>query len=113
MDDAATGEGLELTLRDRLEAQRYEATAGDRLAGVAAYRPRPGAVVFTHTEVLPGWEGRGVGGRLVRAALDDLRARGLQAVPRCPFVAAWIRRHPEYGDLVPPRERGPLERRGG
>jgi uncharacterized protein len=102
----------EIEVGDRPEEERYEATIGGRLAGIAAYRTRPGARVFTHTEVLPEWEGRGVGGRLARAALDDVRARGLQAVPRCPFIAAWIRRHPEYEDLVPPAERGLLDRRG-
>ncbi len=102
----------EIEVDDRPGEQRYEATIGGRLAGIAAYRPRPGARVFTHTEVLPEWEGRGVGGRLARAALDDVRASGLQAVPRCPFIAAWIRRHPEYEDLVPAAERDLLDRRG-
>ncbi len=101
----------EIEVDDRPEEERYEATIGGRLAGIAAYRNRPGARVFTHTEVLPEWEGRGVGGRLAQAALDDVRARGLQAVPRCPFIAAWIRRHPEYEDLVRPAERRLLDPR--
>ena len=47
-----------------------------------------------------GFEGHGVGSRLVQGALDDLRARGLAVVPLCPFVAGFIDRHPEYADLV-------------
>jgi uncharacterized protein len=95
----------EIEVHDRPEEGRWEATVGGRLAGLAAYRLRPGAIAFTHTEVLPEWEGHGVGGRLARAALDDVRARGLQALPYCPFIAAWIRRHPDYEDLVPPDSR--------
>ena len=113
MEDPAAHDALDLTVRDRPEEGRYEATAAGRLAGIAAYRPRPGAVAFTHTEVLPEWEGRGVGGRLARGALDDVRARGLAAVPICPFIAAWIRRHPDYADLVPAGERHLIERRDG
>jgi len=53
-----------------------------------------------HTEVDEAVEGTGVGSQLVRVALDDLRVRGVGLVPVCPFVAAYLRRHPEYGDLV-------------
>jgi predicted GNAT family acetyltransferase len=42
----------------------------------------------------------GLGSRLVRAALDDVRGKGLQVVPLCPFVRGWIERHPDYADLV-------------
>ena len=91
----------ELVVRDVPEANRYEARFGDLLAGVAEYRRRSdGVVVFTHTEVADEVEGRGIGGRLVRWALDDVRRRGLQLVPRCPFVHSFIERHPEYADLV-------------
>jgi uncharacterized protein len=100
-----------IDVRDNPEAERYEAIVDGRLAGYVAYRARPGALALTHTDVLPRWEGRGIGGRLARAALDDARARGLKALPYCPFIAAWIRRHPEYEDLVPEEELGLLDRR--
>jgi predicted GNAT family acetyltransferase len=61
-------------------------------------------IVFLHTEVPPPLEGRGVGGRLARAALDYARDHKLSVVSRCPFVAAYIRKHPEYQALVPPAE---------
>ena len=51
-------------------------------------------------DVEPKWEGHGVGSALVQGALEDIRARGLKVRPLCPFVAAYIERHPEYGDLV-------------
>jgi hypothetical protein len=91
---------MEPTVHDAPEAERYEIRDGDRVLGLAAYQHRGDQVVFTHTEVDPQAEGSGLGGRLVRAALDDVRAKGLQVVPRCSFVRGWIERHPEYGDLV-------------
>jgi predicted GNAT family acetyltransferase len=91
---------MEPTVRDNPEAERYEIREGDRLLGVAAYHRRGDTIVFTHTEVDPD-EGRsGLGSTLVRAALDDVRARGLTVSPLCPFVRGWIERHPEYADLV-------------
>ena len=58
-------------------------------------------IVLVHTEVLPDAEGMGVGSRLARGALDDARARGLKVSVICPFITAYLRRHPgEYEDLV-------------
>jgi predicted GNAT family acetyltransferase len=91
---------MEATVRDVPESSRYEIRDGDRLLGRAVYRREPGRVVFTHTDVEPDAEGTGVGGRLVRGALDDVRSRGERAVPSCSFVRGWIERHPEYADLV-------------
>lgn len=83
------------------DRQRYEATLDGRAAGFAAYEDGPDGVrVLTHTEVDPASEGRGVGGDLARAALDDIRGRGWRVDPQCPFVAGWIDRHPDYADLV-------------
>lgn len=79
---------------------RYELEVDGTLAGILRYRTEPGIVVLVHTDVDPAFEGRGLGGQLVAGALDDIRARGLQVVPHCPFAAAYIRRHPEYADLV-------------
>lgn len=79
---------------------RYELRVDSTLAGFLAYRLESGSVVLVHTDVEPRFEGRGLGGRLVRGALDDIRARGLRVVPLCPFAAAYIRRHDEYADLV-------------
>lgn len=79
---------------------RYELRVGETLAGMLLYRSEPGTLVLVHTDVDPAYEGRGLGSRLIRGALDDVRARGLRFVPLCPFVAAYVRRHPEYADLV-------------
>lgn len=79
---------------------RYDLWVDDMRAGYIAYRREPGAVVLVHTDVDPRYEGEGLGSKLVAGALDDLRRRQLGVVPLCPFVAAYLRRHPEQGDLV-------------
>jgi uncharacterized protein len=90
----------DVTIRDNPAELRYEALANGELVGEIRYRTEPGLVVLVHTDVAPSAEGTGVGSRLVAGALDDIRARGLGVVPLCPFVAAFIRRHPDYADLV-------------
>ncbi|HEX7256177.1 MAG TPA: GNAT family N-acetyltransferase, partial [Gaiellaceae bacterium] len=70
------------------------------VAGYVFYREREDAIVLVHTEVADEFEGQGVGSRLVAGTLDDIRARGLRIVPVCPFVSAYLERHPEYADLV-------------
>ena len=85
-----------------VERRRFEIFVGDTRAGLAAYRDEPGRRVFTHTEVDPAFEGRGLGGRLAAFALDETRAQGLSVVPLCSFIAAYIARHPEYEPLVVP-----------
>jgi predicted GNAT family acetyltransferase len=94
------GETAELAVRDNPAERRYELRLGDTMVGEIRYRLRPGVAVLLHTEVSPSSEGQGHGSRLVAGALDDIRARGLRVVPFCPFVSAYIRRHPEYADLV-------------
>ena len=95
---AAADSAVDVT--DVASASRYEITADGVLAGFAAYRDRDGKRVFTHTEIDPRFEGRGLGSQLVRAALDDVRARGLTIVPTCPFVRSWLDKHEGYADLV-------------
>jgi predicted GNAT family acetyltransferase len=80
---------------------RYEARSADgALLGATYYDVVDGRVVFTHTEVDPAHEGQGIAGALVEAALDSVRASGRAVVALCPYVKAWIRRHPDYADLL-------------
>ncbi|BAJ27187.1 MULTISPECIES: GNAT family N-acetyltransferase [Kitasatospora] len=94
------GETTQPEITDARDANRYEARFGQELAGFAQYIRTPELIAFVHTEVDPRFEGRGVGGALVRASLDRARAEGLAVLPTCPFYAGWIGRHPEYADLV-------------
>ena len=96
---------MDVNVVDNQDASRYEAYIGVELAGFSVYRIRPDAIVFTHTEIDDAFEGKGVGSALIRGALDDVRARGASIVPLCPFVAAFIRRHDEYVDLISPNYR--------
>lgn len=81
------------------ERNRFEARLSEE-AAVLTYELRPGVIVFLHTVVPEAFEGRGVGGALARTGLDYAREQGLAVVPNCPFVKAWIERHPDYADLV-------------
>jgi predicted GNAT family acetyltransferase len=88
---------------DNPDEQRYEAHVDGALAGFAAYRFKGDHIVFTHTEVDDAFAGQGVGGALAKGALDDVRARAEHdVVALCPFISAWLARHPDYQDLVAP-----------
>ena len=88
-------------ITDNPALNRYEARLDGRLAGFAEYRLTDTLIVFTHTEVDPSFEGKGIGGALARFALDAVRAAGSREVlPRCPFIKAWIDKHPDYLGLV-------------
>jgi predicted GNAT family acetyltransferase len=87
------------------EASRYELRLGGRVVGFADYRLRDGRIAFTHTEIDEECEGRGFGSRLAAGALDDVRRRGLEVAPLCPFIARYIELHPELEELVAERYR--------
>ncbi len=64
------------------------------------YRRTNGIVTMIHAEVPPALQGRGMGAELVRGALDLVSAGGETVIPRCSFVAAYIKRHREYHALL-------------
>ena len=64
------------------------------------YRIENGVITFIHTEVPPELGGKGVGSRLIKGALDQVRANGLKVIAECPFVKAYIEKHAEYADLL-------------
>ena len=84
------------------DARRYAIYLGETLAGFAEYRktPRDDARAFVHTEVAPEFGGRGLAGTLVTEALADTRNSGLRIMPYCPYVSAWLKKHPEYEEFV-------------
>ena len=89
-----------VVVRDATAAQRYEAWVGAELAGFLTYEVDGGSVTLVHTQVDPALEGKGICSALARHALDHIRGAGRRVVPVCPFVKAWIERHPDYADLV-------------
>ncbi|BCA60009.1 acetyltransferase [Sphingomonas sp. HMP6] len=89
---------MERVTDNRAEAE-FELAMG-RHRAVAAYQMEGDTIVFTHTIVPKALEGRGVASKLIRAALDSARDRGLKVIPQCPFVAAFIEKHPEYRGLL-------------
>ena len=99
MAEVRSAEQLPVQVSDNPGHSRFEAHLEGELAGFAAYTLSETKIVFTHTEVHQ--EGHGVGTTLVRWALDDVRRRGsLRVVALCPFVRAYIDKHPEYADLT-------------
>jgi uncharacterized protein len=84
---------------DNEAANQFELSVDGQTA-VMTYHRRPGSIAFLHTEVPPALAGRGIAGRLARAGLDFARRQNVKVVPACPFVAAFIQRHPEDRDLV-------------
>ena len=96
---------MELEVADNPAEARYEIHADGELAGFTTYRERPKGLAFNHTEVFDQFEGKGIGSALMQQTLDDVRARGLEVLPICPFMTAFIERHREYADLVPESER--------
>ncbi len=93
---------MTIEITDSPDTRRYEARVDGRLAGFAEYlrTNESGLVVFTHTEVAPEFNGQGVGSALARAGLDAARADGLRVLAVCPFITAWMARHPDYQDLA-------------
>ena len=88
------------TFQDNPSAHRFEAIVDGSVAAYAEYNLLKNGLLFTHTEVLPEHEGQGLGSRLAKFALEDVRGRGLHAIPVCQFIAGYIRKHPEYLELV-------------
>jgi uncharacterized protein len=86
-------------VRNNTEQSRFELDVDGHQA-VAYYRMAPGVITFIHTEVPQALSGRGIGTKLIRGALEMARAQGLKVVPQCPFVSAFMGKHPEYNDLL-------------
>jgi hypothetical protein len=87
----------DVQIRDNPVESRWELFVSDELAVFSAYHDHGSRRTFTHTETQDGFEGQGLASQLVRAALDDAKARGLEINPVCPFVRAYLDRHPDYG----------------
>ena len=100
-NDGTATAATPVTVTRNVDRHRYEAfVGGAALAGFVDYQETREPVVLIHTEVDPSFEGRGVGSALARAALDDIRVRQRKALVICPFINSWLRRHPDYLDVL-------------
>jgi predicted GNAT family acetyltransferase len=98
--DASPNAELPLTIVDVPERRRFEARLGSRVIGFSRYNENHEQIALVHTEIEPDMEGKGYGSVLARAVLDDVRSRGVPVVVRCPFIAAYVRRHrADYPDV--------------
>lgn len=89
----------QIAVTNNTQLHRFEAVI-DGLLSEVAYRQFDDTITFLHTEVPVELEGKGIAKALAKAALDHARDNGLKVVPLCPFIAAYIKRHPEYQPLV-------------
>ena len=87
-------------VRDNPERHRFEIDLGGGAVAIAQYTLPEGKIMFTHTEVPPEHEGKGVGTALIRFALAAARERNLKVIPICPFFAAYMQKHAEEQDLL-------------
>ena len=94
----------EIKVEDNKEAGRLEVKL-DGDTAFAEYRVTGGGIIFPHTVVPDAFEGRGIGGALVRAGLKMAKDMDLPVIPTCTFFAGWIARHPEFIEQVHPRFR--------
>ena len=78
---------------------RYELAVDGHIAATY-YSIADGVITFIHTEVPPELGGKGVGSKLIKGALDQVRAEGLKVIAQCPFVKAYIDKHPDYAVLL-------------
>jgi predicted GNAT family acetyltransferase len=92
---------MSIRVENAPERDRFEIYDGDALAGFTQYRMNGDLMAFMHTEIDPAFEGRGLASELIRFALEDARARGLEVLPFCPFVNGYIQRHAEWADVIP------------
>lgn len=94
---------MDTPITPHIEHDRANSRFQARIEGhlnVADYRLADGVMHMTHTETHPSLRGRGIAAALVQAALDHARAEGLKVAPHCPYVAAYMRRHPETQSLL-------------
>jgi predicted GNAT family acetyltransferase len=90
----------EVGAQHRENGKRFTARTASGLAYISYERPDQQTIDLQHTVVPEADRGRGVGASLVEAAFNHARENGLRVIPTCPFVKAWLEKHPEHHDAV-------------
>ena len=98
LSDSPAPDATTVRVVDNPAEHRFEARLDGRVVAFSEYRLVADRIIFLHTETDAAVEGRGIGSTLVKGALDEVRGRGLRVTSKCPFVSAWLERHPEYGE---------------
>lgn len=93
---------MELSINKNIEKKRYEVSIETKYAFID-YIEAKDTVYLTHTEVPKEFEGKGIASKLVVFALEDIENKGLKLAPLCPFVAAYVRRKPEWKRILSPK----------
>ncbi|GAA3456857.1 GNAT family N-acetyltransferase [Dactylosporangium matsuzakiense] len=91
---------MDFQVIDNPDRHRFEIRVDGELAGGAYYTATDDEIVFTHTEVEPQFEGQGVGSKLANGALTLANDAGKRIVPQCPFIAAYLKKHPELASAA-------------
>ncbi len=90
---------MEVKIIENTEKKRFEAEIDGRMAFIEYIRAKQ-QIYLTHTEVPVALEGKGIGSSMVKQVLQQIKNEGLELVPLCPFVAAYVKRHPEWRELL-------------
>ena len=90
-----------VSVQDNPAESRFEVHVDDELAGFADYQRSSTSLLLTHTEVDDAYEGQGLAGQLAATVFAYAADAGLAVLPRCPYMASYVKRHPELLDLVP------------
>jgi predicted GNAT family acetyltransferase len=98
----------DITVTNNTAAHRFEVSLEGEVA-FAEYRMHPGVIELPHTVVPPAFEGKGVASALARYAFGHAREHGLKVNPTCPFMAGWVKKHPDQQDLLDPAAKRRLD----
>lgn len=79
---------------------RFEMNLGGKIALIEYQKNGKDTLNLTHTEVPPEFEGKGIGNQLVQQTLEQIKTDGKKIIPTCRFISVYIKRHPEYDDLI-------------
>ncbi|MEP7020016.1 MAG: GNAT family N-acetyltransferase [Pseudonocardiales bacterium] len=91
---------MDATVSENPAGHRYEISVDGNVVGFTMFTLDGDVAIMPHTRIQPEYKGEGLASTLIGAALDDLRARQVTVVPRCPFVREFIEKHPEYQKIV-------------